>query len=141
MTTDVRSVHAVCTAWRAQASYTALDVPRTVELKPGGSDLAVTNANRDEFVHLYCNWALNESIYAQFEAFYRGFHSVCASNALLVRDAPRPVCCSSRSCLRPVASCSRALIAPPCSGFGRSFCEPKKWKCSCAATRVSSLAS
>ncbi|KAJ8317303.1 hypothetical protein KUTeg_005207 [Tegillarca granosa] len=35
-------------------------------------------------VKLYCEWVLNKSIYAQFQAFYHGFHSVCASNALIM---------------------------------------------------------
>ena len=37
-----------------------------------------------EYVHLYVNYLLNESIYQQFAAFYHGFHSVCASNALIM---------------------------------------------------------
>ena len=37
-----------------------------------------------EYVDLYKNYLLNESIYQQFAAFYHGFHSVCASNALIM---------------------------------------------------------
>lgn len=37
-----------------------------------------------EYVQLYVDWILNKSIYHQFQAFYHGFHSVCASNALIV---------------------------------------------------------
>ena len=37
-----------------------------------------------EYVQLYINYLLNESIYHQFAAFYHGFHSVCASNALIM---------------------------------------------------------
>ena len=37
-----------------------------------------------EYVTLYVDWILNKSIYHQFQAFYHGFHSVCASNALIV---------------------------------------------------------
>ena len=37
-----------------------------------------------EYVDLYVDYILNKSIYRQFTAFYRGFHSVCASNALIV---------------------------------------------------------
>lgn len=38
-----------------------------------------------EYVQLYVDFLLNKSIYKQFAAFYYGFHSVCASYALLVR--------------------------------------------------------
>ena len=37
-----------------------------------------------EYVDLYVDWLLNKSIYPQFKAFYHGFHTVCASNALIV---------------------------------------------------------
>jgi E3 ubiquitin-protein ligase HECTD2 len=57
---------------------------RTWPLKPGGESTPVTNENREEFVALYLDWVLNASIYRQFRAFYLGFHSVCASNALIV---------------------------------------------------------
>lgn len=37
-----------------------------------------------EYVQLYVDFLLNKSIYRQFAAFYHGFHSVCASDALMV---------------------------------------------------------
>lgn len=37
-----------------------------------------------EYVNLYVDYLLNKSIYQQFASFYHGFHSVCASNALIV---------------------------------------------------------
>lgn len=37
-----------------------------------------------EYVQLYVDFLLNKSIYKQFAAFYHGFHSVCASDALMV---------------------------------------------------------
>ncbi|RWS26545.1 putative E3 ubiquitin-protein ligase HECTD2-like protein [Leptotrombidium deliense] len=58
---------------------------KTHVLKPGGENIAVTNANRGEYVELYINLILNQAIYQPFKAFYLGFHSVCASNALIVR--------------------------------------------------------
>jgi hypothetical protein len=57
---------------------------RTWPLKPGGETTSVTNDNRREYVALYLDWVLNAAIYRQFRAFYLGFHSVCASNALIV---------------------------------------------------------
>lgn len=42
-------------------------------------------AQISDYVDLYVDHILNKSIQAQFNAFYYGFHSVCASNALIVR--------------------------------------------------------
>ena len=53
-------------------------------LKEDGSDIPVTNENRDQFVKLYIDWVLNSAIYERFRAFYLGFHTVMASNALIV---------------------------------------------------------
>lgn len=57
---------------------------KTYKLKENGENVPVTNDNRNEYVELYLNWILNAAIYEQFRAFYLGFHSVCASNALIV---------------------------------------------------------
>lgn len=39
-----------------------------------------------EYVQLYVDWLINRGVYQQFAAFYHGFHSVCASNALIVSN-------------------------------------------------------
>ncbi|KAI5707004.1 hypothetical protein M8J76_014059 [Diaphorina citri] len=57
---------------------------KTFKLKKNGENITVTNQNRQEYVDLYLNWILNKSIYSRFKAFYLGFHSVCASNALIM---------------------------------------------------------
>ncbi|RWS05224.1 putative E3 ubiquitin-protein ligase HECTD2-like protein, partial [Dinothrombium tinctorium] len=57
---------------------------KTHILKPNGENIAVTNENREEYVQLYINLILNKAIYQPFKAFYLGFHSVCASNALIM---------------------------------------------------------
>ncbi|XP_072335133.1 probable E3 ubiquitin-protein ligase HECTD2 isoform X1 [Scyliorhinus torazame] len=57
---------------------------KSYTLKPGGDKIPVTNQNRQEYVQLYVDFLLNKSIYKQFAAFYYGFHSVCASNALML---------------------------------------------------------
>ena len=44
----------------------------------------MTNENREEFVNLYLDHILNSSVLDRFRAFYLGFHSVCASNALIM---------------------------------------------------------
>ena len=47
---------------------------QTHELKPGGSDVPVTNSNRQEYVELYTQWVLQDSVQTQFAAFSEGFH-------------------------------------------------------------------
>ncbi|XP_072851401.2 putative E3 ubiquitin-protein ligase HECTD2 isoform X2 [Pogona vitticeps] len=59
-------------------------VIKTYSLKSGGDKISVTNQNRKEYVQLYVDFLLNKSIYKQFAAFYYGFHSVCASYALML---------------------------------------------------------
>ncbi|KAK3096247.1 hypothetical protein FSP39_024931 [Pinctada imbricata] len=67
-----------------QVSQTDFGILKTVDLKPKGADIPVNNENRKEYVQLYVDWVMNKSIYQQFQAFYHGFHSVCASNALIM---------------------------------------------------------
>ncbi|XP_065071467.1 probable E3 ubiquitin-protein ligase HECTD2 [Rhopilema esculentum] len=67
-----------------QISYKSFGDVVTKELKRNGAQIPVTKENRDEYVKLYVNYILNKSIYKQFYAFYHGFHSVCASNALIL---------------------------------------------------------
>ncbi|PNF14691.1 putative E3 ubiquitin-protein ligase HECTD2 [Cryptotermes secundus] len=57
---------------------------KTYKLRDNGENIPVTNDNRNEYVELYLDWILNAAIYEQFRAFYLGFHSVCASNALIM---------------------------------------------------------
>jgi len=52
------------------------------ELKSGGADIPVTLENRKEYVELYVNYLLESSVTVQFEAFKKGFLSVCDGNAL-----------------------------------------------------------
>ncbi|KAF2355382.1 HECT domain [Trinorchestia longiramus] len=67
-----------------QVSLEEYGEPRTFNLKENGEKISVTNENRQEFVSLYLDWILNTAIYEQFQAFYLGFHTVCASNALIM---------------------------------------------------------
>ncbi|KAL3150237.1 hypothetical protein ABBQ32_000095 [Trebouxia sp. C0010 RCD-2024] len=55
---------------------------QTHELKPGGSNMPVTNSNRQEYVDLYTHWLLQESVQTQFTAFTEGFLQVCGGLAL-----------------------------------------------------------
>lgn len=52
------------------------------ELKEGGEKLAVTKENRQEYVRLYSDWLLNESITEQFSAFRHGFELVVVKSPL-----------------------------------------------------------
>ncbi|KAJ4921946.1 hypothetical protein JOQ06_021717 [Pogonophryne albipinna] len=63
-----------------------MGVVKSHNLKPGGDKIPVTKLNRKEYVQLYVDFLLNKSIYKQFAAFFHGFHSVCASDALMVRS-------------------------------------------------------
>ena len=46
---------------------------RSVELKPGGAGVPVTNDNRAEFVRCITDYYLNQSVEEQFSAFASGF--------------------------------------------------------------------
>ncbi|OQR77391.1 putative E3 ubiquitin-protein ligase HECTD2-like [Tropilaelaps mercedesae] len=67
-----------------EASVDEFGEVKTHILKEGGEQIAVTNENRQEYVDLYVDLILNEAINQPFRAFYLGFHSVCASNALIM---------------------------------------------------------
>ncbi|KAK3710761.1 hypothetical protein QZH41_005390 [Actinostola sp. cb2023] len=67
-----------------QVSHTSFGQVITHNLKPKGDTIPVTNHNKQEYVNLYVDYLLNKSMYQQFAAFYHGFHSVCASNALIM---------------------------------------------------------
>ncbi|CAL8258970.1 unnamed protein product [Lota lota] len=61
-----------------------MGVVRPYNLKPGGDKIPVNKHNRKEYVQLYIEHLLNRCVSRQFSAFYHGFHSVCASNALML---------------------------------------------------------
>lgn len=52
------------------------------ELKENGRELMVSQDNKQEFVDLYANFLLNESIERQFRAFRKGFQMVMAESPL-----------------------------------------------------------
>ena len=49
---------------------------RESPLKKGGEKISVTKENRKEYVNLYCDYFVNESIKGQFEKFQSGFRKV-----------------------------------------------------------------
>ncbi|XP_052538672.1 probable E3 ubiquitin-protein ligase HERC4 [Tympanuchus pallidicinctus] len=52
-----------------------------VELKKNGANILVTKHNRKEFVDLYVNYMLNESVRKPFEDFMRGFSRGCPAES------------------------------------------------------------
>lgn len=61
---------------------------QAVELKPGGADIAVTEQNRQEYVDLYVDYALHRSVRRQYEAFERGFLTLCGGPVLRLISPP-----------------------------------------------------
>jgi hypothetical protein len=61
---------------------------REVALKPNGSSLPVTAANRLEYIALVANYRLNVSIRAQCEAFKRGLYGVIDAELFQMFDTP-----------------------------------------------------
>ncbi|KAK9830367.1 hypothetical protein WJX72_011319 [[Myrmecia] bisecta] len=54
----------------------------TIDLLPDGGSIAVTAANRQQYVELYTQHLLSTSIEPQFSAFQRGFNKLCGGPAL-----------------------------------------------------------
>ncbi|KAI3438759.1 hypothetical protein D9Q98_001177 [Chlorella vulgaris] len=81
---DVEAVF--CRSFTAELDY--YGEVRSVELKPGGADVAVTAGNRREYVQLYTHWLLEASIDKQFSAFRSGFLRVCGGPALTLFSPP-----------------------------------------------------
>eukprot|EP01043_Picozoa_sp_COSAG02_P045858 COSAG02_NODE_4235_length_5605_cov_100.933527_2_plen_820_part_00 len=51
-------------------------------LKPGGAEIPVTNANKDEYVRLYVNHVINELPAREIQEFIKGFKKVMDGRAL-----------------------------------------------------------
>lgn len=49
---------------------------KTHELKPGGGDIPVTEANKHEYIDLLVEWRFNRGVEQQTKAFFTGFNSV-----------------------------------------------------------------
>jgi len=71
---DVESMFAV----NFQISYqTPFGETITHSLKEDGANIPLTNPNREEYVKLYVEYLLEESVRTQFDAFFKGFKLVC----------------------------------------------------------------
>ncbi|KAF1814523.1 E3 ubiquitin-protein ligase hula [Eremomyces bilateralis CBS 781.70] len=58
----------------------------TVELKPGGDDVEVTNDNKKEYVELITEWRIQKRVQEQFQAFLTGFNELIPSDLVNVFD-------------------------------------------------------
>nr|CAD7463199.1 unnamed protein product [Timema tahoe] len=55
---------------------------KVIPLKPGGSEIPVTQSNKVEFVELYVDLILNKGVHKHYKAFHEGFHKVCGGRVL-----------------------------------------------------------
>ena len=58
----------------------------TVDLKPGGKDIEVTNENKKEYVELITEWRIQKRVEEQFNAFVAGFHELIPADLVNVFD-------------------------------------------------------
>ncbi len=65
-----------------EVSWMCLGQERKKELKAGGSNIAVTSENKEEYVMLYVKWLLVDSIASQYDEFERGFNQVMEDSSL-----------------------------------------------------------
>ncbi|KAH8548788.1 hypothetical protein BGW37DRAFT_522980 [Umbelopsis sp. PMI_123] len=70
----------------------------TFDLKENGASIKLMNDNRQEFVQLYTDYVLNQSVEKQFNAFRDGFNLVCADSAIKIfrpEEVEQLICGSS----------------------------------------------
>ncbi|KAJ1656434.1 hypothetical protein IWQ61_003991 [Dispira simplex] len=70
-----------------QVTYRSVGNVHHYDLKPSGANISLTQHNRHEFVDLYVDFLLNQSVHKQFRAFQEGFKSVCTGNAIRLFQA------------------------------------------------------
>lgn len=58
----------------------------TIDLKPGGRDVEVTNDNKKEWVELVTEWRIQKRVDEQFTAFVTGFHELIPADLINVFD-------------------------------------------------------
>jgi len=58
----------------------------TIDLKPGGRDVEVTNDNKKEWVELVTEWRIQKRVDEQFTAFVTGFHELIPADLVNVFD-------------------------------------------------------
>lgn len=58
----------------------------SIELKPGGENIEVTNENKKEYVDLITEWRIQKRVEEQFNAFISGFHELIPADLVNVFD-------------------------------------------------------
>ena len=58
----------------------------TIELKPGGADVPVTEENKKEYVDLVVEYRIQKRVQEQFEAFMSGFNELIPQELINVFD-------------------------------------------------------
>ncbi|KYQ92173.1 ubiquitin-protein ligase E3A [Tieghemostelium lacteum] len=81
---DLRNSKQDISTWGITFSVSEESYGSSIEhnLKPNGSEITVDNNNREEYIQLYTNYLLNESIAKQWSSFFKGFQMVCDSPVL-----------------------------------------------------------
>ncbi|KIX04511.1 E3 ubiquitin-protein ligase RSP5 [Rhinocladiella mackenziei CBS 650.93] len=59
---------------------------KTIDLKPGGRDIQVTNENKREYVELVTEWKIQKRVEEQFNAFITGFNELIPADLVNVFD-------------------------------------------------------
>ncbi|KAI9326056.1 ubiquitin-protein ligase [Zopfochytrium polystomum] len=59
---------------------------QSIELKPGGSSIAVTDENKKEYVELITEWRIVKRVEEQFRAFQEGFNEIVPQDMINVFD-------------------------------------------------------
>uniref|UniRef100_A0A7N6A415 HECT-type E3 ubiquitin transferase n=1 Tax=Anabas testudineus TaxID=64144 RepID=A0A7N6A415_ANATE len=83
--------------WIVQNDPTDLDLRFTVdeelfgqthqhELKPGGTEIVVTNENKNEYIHLVIQWRFVNRIQKQMTAFKEGFFELIPQDLIMIFD-------------------------------------------------------
>ncbi|KJE88728.1 Nedd4 protein [Capsaspora owczarzaki ATCC 30864] len=57
-----------------------------VELKPGGANIPVTEANKSEYVNLLASWRLSRGIEEQMKSFMTGFNEIISEESIRMFD-------------------------------------------------------
>ncbi|KAF2794349.1 HECT-domain-containing protein [Melanomma pulvis-pyrius CBS 109.77] len=58
----------------------------SIEMKPGGEEIEVTNENKREYVDLITEWRIQKRVEEQFQAFVSGFHELIPQDLVNVFD-------------------------------------------------------
>ncbi|CAI4985813.1 CFC_HP_G0089380.mRNA.1.CDS.1 [Saccharomyces cerevisiae] len=58
----------------------------TVDLKPDGRNIEVTDGNKKEYVELYTQWRIVDRVQEQFKAFMDGFNELIPEDLVTVFD-------------------------------------------------------